>query len=45
MGFPIWVAYVPIVLSLALLAIASLISIRDALADVRTAGAGRADGP
>jgi TRAP-type C4-dicarboxylate transport system permease small subunit len=37
MGFPIWIAYVPIVLSLALLAVASFISIRDALADVRSA--------
>jgi TRAP-type C4-dicarboxylate transport system permease small subunit len=35
-GFPIWIAYVPIVASLALLAIASFISMRDALADVRS---------
>jgi TRAP-type C4-dicarboxylate transport system permease small subunit len=37
-GFPIWVAFVPIVMSLALLALASLISVIDALADVRTGG-------
>jgi TRAP-type C4-dicarboxylate transport system permease small subunit len=35
-GFPIWIAYVPIVASLGLLAVASFISIRDALAEVRT---------
>jgi TRAP-type C4-dicarboxylate transport system permease small subunit len=35
-GFPIWIAYVPIVASLALLVVASFISIRDALADVRS---------
>ena len=34
-GFPIWIAYVPIVASLAMLAIASFISMRDALADAR----------
>jgi TRAP-type C4-dicarboxylate transport system permease small subunit len=45
MGFPIWIAFVPIVLSLALLAVASLISIRDALADVRSAGVSQAAGP
>jgi TRAP-type C4-dicarboxylate transport system permease small subunit len=44
MGFPIWIAFVPIVLSLALLAVASLISIRDALADVRSAGGNQAAG-
>jgi TRAP-type C4-dicarboxylate transport system permease small subunit len=37
-GFPIWVAYVPIVASLAMLAMASFISMRDALADVRSRG-------
>lgn len=36
MGFPIWIAYVPIVASLAMLVIASFISMRDALADVRS---------
>jgi len=36
MGFPIWIAYVPIVASLALLAVASLISMCDALAEVRS---------
>jgi TRAP-type C4-dicarboxylate transport system permease small subunit len=45
LGFPIWVAYVPIVLSLALLTVASLISVRDALAEVRSAGDGPAGGP
>jgi TRAP-type C4-dicarboxylate transport system permease small subunit len=40
MGFPIWIAYVPIVFSLVLLALASLISVRDALADTRSARAG-----
>jgi hypothetical protein len=37
MGFPIWIAFVPIVASLAVLALASLISMYDALADVRSA--------
>jgi TRAP-type C4-dicarboxylate transport system permease small subunit len=37
MSFPIWIAYVPIVLSLTLLALASFISVRDALADLRWA--------
>lgn len=40
MSFPIWVAYVPVVASLAMLAVASFISIRDALADVRSLPAG-----
>jgi TRAP-type C4-dicarboxylate transport system permease small subunit len=35
-GFPIWIAYVPIVASLVLLTIATIISISDALADVRS---------
>ncbi|MBX3498437.1 MAG: TRAP transporter small permease subunit [Alphaproteobacteria bacterium] len=35
-GFPIWVAYVPILASLALLVAAALISLRDALAGPRT---------
>jgi TRAP-type C4-dicarboxylate transport system permease small subunit len=38
MSFPIWLAFIPIVLSLALLALASLISVRDALAEVRASG-------
>jgi TRAP-type C4-dicarboxylate transport system permease small subunit len=37
-GFPIWTAFVPIVMSLVLLAIASLISIRDAVDDIRWSG-------
>jgi TRAP-type C4-dicarboxylate transport system permease small subunit len=41
-GFPIWVAFVPIVMSLVLLALASLISVRDALADMRSRGHGAA---
>lgn len=36
MGFPIWLAYVPIVASLAMLGLASFISMRDALANVRS---------
>jgi TRAP-type C4-dicarboxylate transport system permease small subunit len=35
-SFPIWVAFVPIVMSLVLLALASLISVRDALAEMRS---------
>jgi TRAP-type C4-dicarboxylate transport system permease small subunit len=42
-GFPVWIAYVPIVASLALLAIASFISMRDALADVRSPPRGGAE--
>lgn len=42
-GFPVWIAYVPIVASLALLAIASFISICDALADVRSPPGGGAE--
>ena len=42
LGFPIWIGYVPVVLSLALLVVASLISVRDALADVRSAGGSQA---
>ena len=38
-GFPIWVAYVPILLSLALLLVAALISLRDAVAGARAPGA------
>jgi len=38
MNFPIWIAFIPIIFSLALLAVASLISVRDALADVRSPG-------
>jgi len=34
-GFPIWIAFVPILMSLALLTLASFISVRDALADMR----------
>ena len=34
-GFPKWVAFVPILISLALLAIASFISVRDAILDMR----------
>jgi TRAP-type C4-dicarboxylate transport system permease small subunit len=37
MNFPIWLAFIPIVFSLALLALASLISVGDALAEVRAA--------
>lgn len=40
-SFPIWIAFVPIVMSLVLLALASLISVRDALADMRS---GKSDG-
>ena len=36
MGFPIWIAYLPIVASLVLLALASFVSVGDALADFRT---------
>ncbi len=39
-GFPLWIAYIPILASLALLVIASLISMRDALADARSPGGG-----
>jgi TRAP-type C4-dicarboxylate transport system permease small subunit len=39
-SFPIWLAFVPIVMSLALLALASLISLCDALADIRSPGSG-----
>lgn len=45
MGFPIWIAYVPIVASLAMLAMASFISMRDALADVRSLPSGEAEVP
>lgn len=38
MSFPMWVAYVPIVFSLVLLALASFISVCDALAGVRSPG-------
>jgi TRAP-type C4-dicarboxylate transport system permease small subunit len=38
-GFPIWFAYVPILASLALLVVAALISLRDALAGARAPGA------
>ena len=44
LGFPIWIGYVPIVLSLALLVVASLISVCDALAGVRSAGGSQAAG-
>jgi TRAP-type C4-dicarboxylate transport system permease small subunit len=37
-GFPIWIAYVPVVASLAMLAVASFISVSDALAEVRASG-------
>jgi TRAP-type C4-dicarboxylate transport system permease small subunit len=37
-SFPIWIAFVPIVMSLALLVLASCISVRDALADIRSGG-------
>jgi len=39
-GFPIWVAFVPILLSLVLLSIASVISALEALSRVRGAGDG-----
>jgi TRAP-type C4-dicarboxylate transport system permease small subunit len=44
MGFPVWIAYVPIVASLAMLAIASFISMRDALADAGSPPSGGAEG-
>jgi TRAP-type C4-dicarboxylate transport system permease small subunit len=37
MQFPIWVAYIPILASLVMLALASVISVRDALEQARTA--------
>jgi TRAP-type C4-dicarboxylate transport system permease small subunit len=36
-GFPLWIAFVPILMSLALLAIACFISVRDALIEMREA--------
>lgn len=45
MGFPIWIAYVPIVASLAMLAIASFISMSDALATARSSPSGEAERP
>ena len=44
MSFPIWIAFVPIVLSLVLLALASLISVLDATADVLSPGGSGATG-
>ncbi|KAB2919939.1 MAG: TRAP transporter small permease [Hyphomicrobiaceae bacterium] len=41
-GFPIWVAFVPIVISLAMLVVASLISMSDAFAIVRSGDNGAA---
>jgi TRAP-type C4-dicarboxylate transport system permease small subunit len=37
-GFPIWLAYIPILASLCLLVVAALISLRDALAGAPSAG-------
>jgi len=42
-GFPLWIAFVPIVMSLALLAIACMISIREAICDMRSAPQDAAD--
>jgi TRAP-type C4-dicarboxylate transport system permease small subunit len=42
MSFPIWIAYVPVILSLVLLALASLISVRDAVDDLRSLRSGEA---
>jgi TRAP-type C4-dicarboxylate transport system permease small subunit len=44
MNFPIWLAFIPIVFSLALLALASLVSVGDALAEVRASNRGEATG-
>lgn len=44
-GFPKWIAFVPILFSLALLALACLISMRDAVAGVRAASSKSGDGP
>jgi TRAP-type C4-dicarboxylate transport system permease small subunit len=41
-SFPIWIAFVPIVMSLGLLVLASFISLRDALAGVRSPQSGSA---
>jgi len=35
-GFPIWMAFLPILLSLALLIVATIISVRNAIADMRS---------
>lgn len=40
LGFPIWVAYLPILVSLALLALAALITVIEAVSDVRAGRAG-----